>query len=148
MKQLKRVFAVVFMLCMVFSLTACGGGSGNGDTEKNSQNTGSQNSEANKDSENSESQKNEIPEGKAVYSVKVVDEAGNPVKSAMVQMCLTTCVFGQTNDEGIATFTLDDAEGYKAEVLSLPEGYAEVSEDPVYLESGSKEVTLTVKTVQ
>lgn len=145
MKQMKRVFAVVFMLCMVFSLTACGG-SGNGDTEKNSQNT--ENSEVDKNSENSESQKDEIPEGKAVYSVKVVDEAGNPVKGAMVQMCLTTCVFGQTNDEGIATFTLDDAEGYKAEVLSLPEGYAEESEDPVYLESGSKEVTLTVKTVQ
>ena len=143
---MKRILASILMLCMVFSLTACGGGSGSGDTEKNSQKVESENSEV--ETQNSESQKDEVPEGKAVYTVKVVDEAGNPVKDATVQMCLTTCIFGVTNAEGVAAFTLDEAEGYKAEVLSLPEGYAEVSEEPVYLESGAKEVVLYVKTVQ
>lgn len=145
---MKRILASILMLCMVFSLTACGGGSGTGNTEKNTQNAGSENSEVKNETEDAESQKEEIPEGKAVYTVKVVDESGNPVKDVMVQMCLTTCVFGQTNADGVATFTLDEAEGYKAEVLNLPEGYAKVSEEPVYLESGAKEVVLYVKTVQ
>lgn len=141
---MKRVFATILMLCMVFTLTACGG-NGSGDTEKDSQNTQSEMND-NKDTETSED--TQVDDGKVVYKVTVVDEGGNPVKGAMVQMCLDSCVPAMTGDTGVAEFKLVEADGYKVDIVSLPEGYEAISTDPVYLESGQTELTLTVKAVQ
>lgn len=144
MKSMKRVFATILMLCMVFTLTACGG-NGSEDTEKDSQNSESQMSE-NKNTENSED--TPVDDGKVLYKVTVVDEGGNPVAGAVVQMCLEACVPARTNDTGVAEFNLVETDGYKVEIMTLPEGYEKISADPVYLESGQTEVTLTVKAVQ
>jgi len=144
-KQMKRIFATI-LIVLVFTLTACGGTS-NGDNEKDSQNTENSEIATSKDSEDVE-EESTIAEGNALYKVTVVDEGGNPVAGATVQMCLETCIFKQTDANGGAEFELAEAEGYKAEVLALPEGYAEISEEPVYLETGATEITLTVKAVQ
>lgn len=142
----KRMLTAVLVLCMAFGLCACGSGNGDTNTEKNSESEQTEESQAAEDSEIEETES--LEEGKAIYKVTVVDEGGNPVAAATVQMCLETCIFQVTNDEGVAEFKLEEAEGYKAEVLALPEGYEEISEEPVYLESGKQEITLTVKAVQ
>ena len=144
MKSLKRIFATILMLCMVFTLTACGG-NGNGDTEKNTE--GSQN-ESTVDKNTEDTKDTQVDDGKVVYKVTVLDEAGNPVAGAMVQMCLNSCVPGRTTDTGVAEFNLAEAEGYKVEILSLPAGFEKISEEPVYLENGQTELTITVKAVQ
>ena len=136
----KNLVAGLLVLCMACSLCACGSNNGSGNTENNSQ---IENSQAGTDSESEASEA--LPEGKAIYKVMVVDEGGNAIAGATVQMCLETCIFEITNKDGVAEFTLDEAEGYKAEVLALPEGYEEINEEPVYLETGKQEVTLTVK---
>ena len=141
------MITTLLVLCMAFGLCACGGGNAGTNTEKNSESEQTQ--QESQISENSESEESESLEaGKAIYKVIVVDEGGNVIKGAMVQMCLESCIFGETNEEGVAEFKLDEAEGYKAEVLALPEGYEEISEEPVYLEAGKQEVTLTVRAIQ
>lgn len=144
MKSLKRIFATILMLCMVSALTACGGNAGE-DTEKNTQN--SQN-ESTVDKNTEDAKDTQVDDTKVVYKVTVVDESGNPVVKAMVQMCLDSCVPAMTGDTGVAEFKLVEAEGYKVEVLSLPEGYEKLSEEPVYLENGQTELKITVKKVQ
>ena len=144
MKAMKRIFATILMLCMVFTLTACGG-NGNGDTEKNTQDS---QSESTVDKNTEDNKDTQVDDGKIVYKVTVVDEAGNPVAGAMVQMCLDSCVPARTADTGVAEFNLVEAEGYKVEILALPEGYEKIDTEPVYLENGQTELTITVKAVQ
>lgn len=141
---MKRFFATILMLCMVLTLTACGG-NGSGDTEKDSQNS---ESEMNEDKNTEESKDTQADDGKVLYKVTVVDEGGNPVTGAMVQMCLDSCVPSRTGDTGVAEFNLVEEDGYKVEILMLPEGYEAISTEPVYLESGQTELTITVKAVQ
>lgn len=138
----KRIVTAILMLCMVVGLCACGNGS-----TGNSQDTEKQNTEDSQKQEESESENSESEEadGKIVYKVKVVDQNGDAVAGASVQMCLDSCMWANTNDEGVAELKLAEADGYKAEVLALPEGYTEVNEEPVYLESGVTEITLTVE---
>ena len=144
MNPLKRIFATILMLCMVFTLTACGG-NGNGDTEKNTE--GSQN-ESTVDKNTEDAKDTQVDDGKIVYKVTLVDEEGNPVEGALVQMCLNSCVPARTADNGVAEFNLVEEEGYKVEITMLPAGYEKLSEEPVYLENGQTELTITVKKVQ
>ena len=83
---------------------------------------------------------------KVVYSVKVVDEEGNIMPSVMVQICKDACIPGKTNDQGVAEFNVEEDSEYKASVLQMPEGYELAGdEENFYFESGSKELTITLK---
>ena len=147
MKPMKRIFATILMLCMAFTLVACGNAS-NGDTEKNSQNTESQNSQAS-NSENSEADTT-VEDGKVVYKVTVVDEGGNPVAGAMVQVCDSENCYAPkaTDASGVAEFSLEEADDYHTKLVTNPAGYEAIETDYVYFENGATEVTLTVKAVQ
>ncbi len=139
---MKKILATILLSCMVLSLCACG--SGNGDN-KNSQNTeNTQESQAGNSENDSESEKEEG----VVYTIKVVDEGGNPVSGVMVQLCKDTCMPKLTNADGVAEFPVEAIEdGYKAGVTNLPEGYVYEGEENVYFEDKT-EVTLVVKAVQ
>lgn len=83
---------------------------------------------------------------KVMYSIKVVDEEGNVIPSVMVQICKDACVPGKTNDQGIAEFNVEEDSEYKASVMQMPEGYELAGEEEnFYFESGSKEVTITLR---
>lgn len=139
----KRLVTAVLMLCLAFSLVACGGNGGSNDTEKN--NT-QQDSQADKDTEK-ESEKESEKTG-ATYTIKVVDEANAPVAGVMVQLCKDSCVPKMTDANGIAEFTVAEiAEGYKANVAKAPEGYVYEDGD-VYFENGATELTLVLKAAQ
>lgn len=87
-----------------------------------------------------------VDDGKETYTVKVVDEGGNPVAQAMVQICKDSCLPGMTNAEGVATFTVLEDTGYKVSFVSMPAGY-ESEETEFYFEDGSYEMTITLKAV-
>ena len=142
--MMKKILAAILLSSMVFSLCACGAGNGNTNNNQNSNNTQDSqtagNSEADSESESEEG---------VVYTIKVVDESGNPVSGVMVQLCKDSCVPKVTNSDGLAEYPVDEVEdGYKASITKLPEGYVYEGEENVYYEEDATEVTLVVKAAQ
>lgn len=133
MKNLKKALAVLLALGMLFCFCACGGN----DDGKTTTTTTTENQQT----------ENENPVENKGFKVTVVDEEGNAVSGVMVQLCKDACVPAKTDDNGVATFTIEVTDGYKLSVMSCPEGYEYTGEAEVYLEDGATEYTLTVKAV-
>lgn len=82
------------------------------------------------------------------YKVTVVDNNGQPISGALIQLCLDeTCNPARTDKDGVAYFNVADAN-YKVSFLTLPEGYSYTGEDTnFYFEAGSYELTITLNKV-
>ena len=148
--MMKKLFALLLVLCMVFSLSACGG---NADTKDDDKDNNVVNNDVDTDEDADDTSKDETDEDEGVqtqagFTVKIVDEGGNPVQGAMVQVCKDTCLPAISNAEGIATFSLQIEDGHKLQVSSCPEGYEYDGEADIYLEPGQKEYTLVLKAVK
>lgn len=78
------------------------------------------------------------------YRIRVVDQDGNPIEGAYVIFCLEQCNFYVTNAEGWALIDSPIADGYKAHIMTLPDGYEGYTfqEDYVDFTSGQTEMTL------
>lgn len=135
---MKKLIAIVLMLTMALSLAACGGNSA-AETE-------APETEAPVVTTEAPVVETEAPvEEEDAYIVTVVDEAGNPIAGAMVQMCKDTCFPGVTGADGVAKFVLAEDE-YKVSFLALPAGYTYVDDaQEFYFEDGSMELTITLK---
>lgn len=133
----KRLLAFVLVLCLAVGLCACAGG-GAGDTT----------TEANTTTESSATATQGTTEAaENGYTVTVVDEGGNPIAGAMVQLCLDTCYPGATDESGVAKFAVEEAD-YKVSFLALPEGYTYAADaQEFYFDEGSKELTITLKAI-
>ncbi len=85
-------------------------------------------------------------EGLVTYTVKLVDEAGNPiVTGGVVQLCLEACIPNATNDQGTFSWTVAEAD-YKVSFIKLPEGFTHATEaTDYYFEAGSTELTIVLK---
>ena len=142
MKQIKKLLALLAMLCMVLSLCACGGDS---DVQDNEDDVNVENVQ--NDNDTDEDADTDADETTATFKVTVVDQNGNPVQGAIVQLCKDTCVPMSTDTDGIATFSTEIVEGHKLSIMSCPEGYTFVQED-IYLDAGITEYTLTVEATQ
>lgn len=152
--KITKLLALVLAFAMVVALCACGS-TGNdapatGDTNSDAANDTTSNTQPAEGTEDTtadpvETTEATVPEGKAVYTVTVVDEGGNPVAGAMVQLCLDACIPGVTNEKGVATYTVDVAD-YKVSFVSLPQGYS-CDESEFYFDAGSYEMTITLKAV-
>lgn len=74
------------------------------------------------------------------YTIRVVDQNGDAVVGAKVQMCESEnegiCLIPVTTDESGEAFYTAEEKGYKAALTSLPEGYEQISEGYVYFEDG------------
>ena len=66
------------------------------------------------------------------------------VVGATVQLCLESCMFKATEVDGYAYFNTEVTDGYKVQILTVPEGYTCNPEEVIYLEAGQTELTLTV----
>lgn len=138
---MKNMIALALALCLMLSLCACGGDAAVETQPKETEAPAVETTAA------PEVEAPAVPEGMVVYTVTVVDEGGNPVPSAMVQLCKDSCVPGVTNESGVATFTLAE-DAYKASMLSMPAGYEYAGEtEEFYFENGSFEVTIVLKAV-
>ena len=139
MKNLKCLMAIVLMLAMALSLAACGGSEAPAETE-------APETEAPVVVTEAAEVETEAPAvEEPAYYVTVVDEAGNPIAGAMVQLCKDTCFPGVTGEDGVAKFVLAQDE-YKVSFLALPAGYTYVDEtQEFYFADGSMELTITLK---
>lgn len=135
---MKKLIAIALMFAMALSLAACGG-STPAETE-------APETEAPVVVTEAPAVETEAPaEEEDAYIVTVVDEAGNPIAGAMVQLCKDTCFPGVTGADGVAKFVLAEDE-YKVSFLALPAGYTYVDDtQEFYFEDGSMELTITLK---
>ena len=132
---MKRIVALLLALTLALCLCACGG-------EKDAEPTVKATQPAGKETTAPVGPEDE---GKVTYTVKVVDEGGNPVTGAIVQLCDQNCYPAPVDEGGVATWNIVEAE-YKASFVSVPAGY-EGAEEAYYFEDGSFELTITLKAV-
>lgn len=142
----KKLLVGLLMICMVMSFCACGNNNttGNQDDEQNvnAGDTDAGNEDADVEDENTQD------DGKVKYTITVVDESGNPIAGAIVQMCKDSCIPSVTDANGVATFNVVEDE-YKVSFTTLPEGYTySTEEDTFYFDDGSYEMTITLKAAE
>lgn len=141
---MKKIFAMLMLAVMLFSLCACGG---NGDVTTAPQN------EDPTDPVTTAPQPTDPTEPESTgtdYTIKVVDEGGNPVAGVKVQMCDASnlCKAPKTTDEnGIAVYEDQEDGQYKAQLTKLPEGYEAEDMEAYYPFGSNTEVTITIKAV-
>ena len=126
-----------FVLCIVFSLCACGVSS---DTEGGQDDI---NVEDNTNVEDNNQMENVEEEEKITFEVKAVDQNGNGVAGVRLQLYATTSVMATTDDAGVATFEIEEAREYKLSVLSKPSGYNYSGEAETFLSKEQSGYTLT-----
>lgn len=137
MKTFLKVLCMVLVATMLLSLCACGDDAEN--TKPSSEPTTQTATPTVPTTEDT------VPVASG-YKVTVVDEAGNPIVGALVQLCKdTTCVPGVTDTNGVAVYNLGE-DSYKVSFLKLPEGYTYTTEETdFYFADGSKELTIVLK---
>lgn len=145
--RIKHFLVLLLIVGVLFAFCAC---ASSGDGEKTPGTTAPQ-TEQKPTVEQAPTVEQTVPEqpevpvedGKVTYTVKVLDGAGAPMAGVMVQICKDSCMPGMTDAQGVATFRVAEAEGYKVSFLSVPEGYTAEAEE-FYFEAGSMELTLTL----
>ena len=140
MINLKNTVIAVLLVCMMLTLCACGG---EAPVETKPAETEAPVVATEAPAVETEAA---LPEGMVQYTVTVVDEGGNPVVGAMVQLCKDSCVPAVTDANGIATFTLPE-DDYKASMLAMPAGYEYAGEADTFYFEGAFELTITLKAV-
>ena len=140
--NMNKLALLALVLCLVLSLCACGGSEAPA-TEAPATQAPATEAPATEAPEAEPA----IPEGMVQYTITVVDEGGNPIAGAMVQMCKDSCIPGMTDAAGVASFTMAE-DDYKVSFLTMPAGFELVDEtSEFYFESGSTEMTITLKAV-
>ncbi len=123
---MKKIIAIFAVVCLIFCFAACDDNGTTVDTEPDTTAETTVATEAES----------------AAFEVKVVDAEGNGVKGVMVQICKDVCIPAVTDDNGVATFSIEVTDEHKLSVLSCPEGYVYNGEAEVYLEDGETEYTV------
>lgn len=87
------------------------------------------------------------PAADPTYVVTVVDQNGEPVVGAWVQLCLESCVPGMTDANGVANFYLEEND-YKVGFTMMPEGYDYADEQQEwYFAEGENTITVVINKV-
>lgn len=137
MKKITCVLMSALVMCMTIGLCAC-----SSDSKENETNTETT-TKVQETTTDKKAEETTADNSKVKYTVKVVDESGNPIAGAMVQLCKDSCFPSKTNDQGVAEFLLPEDE-YKASFLTMPSGYTS-DETNFYFDKGSKDMTITLK---
>ena len=151
---MKKLFVLLLALGMLVSLCACGGNESANNESSIDITTEDPASDTSDISENNESSTPSTPEVTAAFTVTVIDQDGNPVKGAYIQLCKDSCIFKESNEQGIVSFDNEITDGYKLSVLVCPDGYttentayatdAEGKAAEVYLNAGITEYTVEI----
>lgn len=145
--KMKSILVIMMTLCLMVCLCACGGNADEGSTQTTTAATNASTTAATTTTVATTPTTTTLAEGKVNYTVKVTDEAGNPISGVPVQLCLVNCLPTMTNAEGIATWNNMDEADYKASFWrELPAGYSS-DDTEFYFEDGSYEMTIVLKAV-
>ncbi len=145
---MKKLIALLLMLCLVTSLCACGGNNTE-ETTTEPEVIVDDNTTEEQTQDTTEEETTEPEATGTTYTVKVVDEGGNPVVGAFVQICAEVCVPALTDDSGVATFANQETrDDYKVSFSAMPEGYELTTEETeFYFTDGATEMTITLKAI-
>ena len=89
-----------------------------------------------------------VDDGKVTYTVTVTDEEGNPLTSAMLQICKDACIPTIVDANGTATWNVVE-DDYKVSFLDLPDGYTYSTEETeFYFAEGETSMTIVLKAVE
>ena len=138
--RIKGFLVLALIVCMLGVLCACGGEQAASPSETT---TVAPSAEQTTPATAEQTAPAATEDGKVTYTVKVVDGNGAPMVGVAVQICKDSCMPGVTNAEGVATFRVVEAEGYKVSFLTVPEGYTAQAEE-FYFEAGAMEMVLTL----
>ena len=131
--SLKRCLTILLVLCAVLGLCACGGTQTPTQPQTQTQPPKATDAPVETSAPN------------PTYTVKVVDESGNPIAGAIVQLCLEACYPNVTKENGVAEFAVAEAD-YKVSFTKMPNGYTYSTEQQEFhFEEGSYEMTITLK---
>ena len=151
---MKKLICLLLCLCFLFALAACG------NTEEKTENetttTAAQGGEDTKATDTQTGTKpgptpdNEEPpveDNTVLYTIKVVDEAGNPVAAATIaQICDDVCVPVKLTD-GVGEKNLEPNENYHVNLTVMPEGYEYASGETEYPFDSENVCTIVLKAV-
>ena len=145
--MMKKLLCLLLALGVVFALCACGGETTTEDPSEN-KTTQATTTEAT-NTQQPEQDEEDIDDGKISYTVKVVDEAGNPVAAVdMVQVCdeANTCSIFMLKD-GEGSMRLVEAEYHATLMKGLPEGYEYTTEETEFSFDSDYTCTIVLKAV-
>lgn len=136
--NMKKFLAFLLAACLMLGLCACGGETG--EETKGTEGKPVESTAATQES-------TEATAAAPTYTVKVVDEGGNPIAGAMVQMCQgENCMPAVTDAQGVAGYNVPEDANYEVKFISLPAGYEYTTEETVFhFADGANEMTITLK---
>ena len=142
--HLKKLMALLLAVVMLLSLCACGAKEETKETEPAVETPAADVPATDAPTE----PEAEAPAGTA-YTVKLVDEGGNPIVGTLIQVCQgELCLMPSATDaEGVATFYITEEGAYEAKLLARPEGYDYTTEEHGFPFGNAFEVTITLKAI-
>jgi len=150
---MKKLICLLLCLCFVFALAACGE---TGEKTENETTTQGVETTGNAEEVKGESKPSPTPEqdvtdkpedNTVLYTIKVVDEAGNPVSAATIaQICDEVCVPVKLTD-GVGEKSLEPNENYHVNLTVMPEGYEYASGETEYPFDENNVCTIVLKAV-
>lgn len=151
---MKKLLCLILALCCLFALAACGESETTGETEGTvtAPITENQVADTTETPENTDTQTGTKPtpsidENTVEYTIKVVDEAGNPVAAATIaQICDEVCVPVKLTD-GVGTKSLEANENYHVNLTVMPEGFEYASGETEYYFDETNTCTIVLKAV-
>lgn len=142
---MKKFISVILLAALVLTFCACSSNDGGTSSDAADVSSSEVNSAVSAEANGETSGEEEISDGKVSYTVYVVDEDGNGIPNVPVQLCLTSCYPGKTDENGKAVFSLVEGD-YHAQIMKMPEGYIHSGEaTEFYFESGKTEMTIVLK---
>lgn len=149
---MKKIFALLLLVCMVFTLCACDDKAAAGNTDTQAPTEPATEPKATEPAATepavTEPAVTEPIQLGPTYVIKVVDEGGNPVEGIFVQLCGEMCIPKMTDANGEAIYENQEMrDDYKASVTVYKEGYEAASDQVDYYFDGGFEVTIVVKAV-
>lgn len=137
MKNLKKMTAIMLLLCMALSLCAC--------TAEPATTTTAAKVPAATTTVPATTQQPTEPtsDGKVDYTITVLNPDGTPAVEAWIMVCdADKCMTPKCTDaNGVVVFRLEQKDGYKAKLDGPHPGCQEMT-DYVYFETGATELTI------
>ena len=134
---MKKFLVLILSLCLLLCLCACGQDQTPTQATEPSNTTTPTNA--------TEATDPTVDDGKVTYTVSITDEEGNPLTSAMLQICKNACIPAVVDANGTATWTVAE-DDYKVSFLDLPDGYTYTTEETeFYFADGETSMTIVLK---
>ncbi len=148
---MKKLICLLLCLCALFALAACGETETTGENNTEATTQGGQaNTPETPDDADIQTGTKPAPtpdDNTVLYTIKVVDEAGNPVAAATIaQICDEVCVPVKLTD-GVGEKSLEANANYHVNLTVMPEGYEYASGETEYPFDSENVCTIVLKTV-